>query len=945
MNAEQQRRAENNSPEEPWHFWGPYLAERAWGTVREDYSANGDAWDYFPHDHARSRAYRWNEDGIGGISDHKGRLCFAFAFWNEHDPFLKERFFGVSGPQGNHGEDVKELYWYIDNTPSHSFMRMIYRYPQTRFPYEELVAQSGARSKMEGEFELWDTGALNGNFFDIEIEYAKATPNDILIRAIATNCGSEPAILHLLPTIWFRNTWSWGRDDRKPNLRGISSAETEVDIIEATHHALGQYRLYCENADEVLFTENETNAARLWGLPNPTRFVKDSINDCVVQGKIDIVNPQRVGTKAAAHYKLTIAPNETRTIRLRLTKIGNPGSTGGPPVLRGGSPRSSSSENPAGEARALPREEPRDAFSDFDKIFLQRAVEADEFYAALAPSSLGEEHRAIQRQALSGLLWNKQFYHYIIEQWLEGDPGQPPPPDERRHGRNADWRHLYNERVMSMPDKWEFPWYASWDLAFHCIPLALVDPYFAKTQLDSIVREWYQHPNGQIPAYEWNFGDVNPPVMAWAAWRVYQIERKQTGKGDRAFLETIFHKMLIAFTWWVNRKDSEGNNIFQGGFLGLDNIGVFDRNSAFPDGSHLEQSDGTSWMGMFSLNLMRIALELSRENHVYENIATKFFEHFLGIAAAMNNLGGQGIGLWNEEDEFYCDVLHTPGGRYLPLKVRSLVGLMPLLAVETIQWQLIEALPGFKARLEWYLANRPDLCSLISRWQEPGMGERRLVALTRGHRMKCLLRRMLDPEEFLSDYGVRSVSKYHKEHPYSLTVRGEEKVVNYEPAESQTDLFGGNSNWRGPVWFPINYLLIESLQQFHHYYGDDFKVECPTGSGRLMHLSEVANELSNRLIKIWVRDDKGECAFARASGNSPNGAQDRQWSPPEPSNMDGKPERASSPRRANQRYLFHEYFHGDTGAGLGASHQTGWTGLVAKLIQQQGEFGTIAKSS
>ncbi len=895
MNAEQVRLLENNTPEKPWHFWGPYLAERAWGTVREDYSATGDAWDYFPHDHARSRAYRWNEDGIGGISDHKGRLCFAFAFWNERDPFLKELFFGVSGPQGNHGEDVKELYWYSDNTPSHSFMRMAYRYPQMRFPYEDLVAQSGARTKMEGEFELWNTNVLDGQFFDIEIEYAKAAPNDILIRATATNCGPEPAVLHLLPTIWFRNTWSWGRDDRKPTLREISKPGAKIDIVEAAHHALGQYRLYCENADEVLFTENETNAERLWGLPNSTPFVKDSINDCVVHGKIDTVNSQRTGTKAAAHYKFTIPPNESRTLRLRFTKIGPP------------SPGYGATSN----------QKPGDPFVTFDKILLQRATEADEFYAALAPSSLGEEHRAIQRQALSGLLWNKQFYHYIVEQWLEGDPGHPPPPDERRHGRNSEWHHLYNERVMSMPDKWEFPWYASWDLAFHCIPLALVDPSFAKAQLDLIVREWYQHPNGQIPAYEWNFSDVNPPVLAWAAWRVFQIERKQTGKGDRAFLETVFHKMLIAFTWWVNRKDSEGNNIFQGGFLGLDNIGVFDRNASFPDGTHLEQSDGTSWMGMFCLNLMRIAIELARENHVYENIATKFFEHFLGIAAAMNNVGGKGIGLWDEEDEFYYDVLHTPGGRYLPLRVRSLVGLMPLLAVETIQWQLIEELPGFKARLEWYLANRPDLCSLISRWHEPGMGERRLLALTRGHRMKCLLRRMLDPEEFLSDYGVRSVSKYHQAHPYRLTVRGDEKIVNYEPAESQTSVFGGNSNWRGPVWFPINYLLIESLQQFHHYYGDDFKVECPTGSGRFMHLNEVANELSNRLIKIWLRDENGECAFARASGNAANGSED--W----------------------HRYLFHEYFHGDTGAGLGASHQTGWTGLVAKLIQQQGEFGTI----
>src|SRR3989440_1263417 len=889
MNAEQKRLEENKSADEPWHFWGPYLAERAWGTVREDYSANGDAWNFFPHDHARSRAYRWNEDGLGGISDHKGRLCFAFSFWNERDPFLKERFFGVSGPEGNHGEDVKELYWYIDSTPTHSFMRMIYRYPQLRFPYEELVAQSGARSKMEGEFEIWNTNAFAENrYFDIEIEYAKADAHDILIRVSAKNCGLEPAPLHLLPTIWFRNTWSWGgQSQSKPMLRKTAE-DSHTAVITASHSALGDYELFCDSADDLFFTENETNAQRLWGIPNPIPFVKDSINDRLVNGKIDIVNSAEFGTKAAAHYKFNIPAGETISIRLRLTKVD-------------------------GKTK---NDEP---FSDFDEVFRKRRTEADEYYGALAPSSLTEEQREVQRQAFAGLLWNKQFYHYIVEQWLDGDSGKPSPPDERKHGRNAGWRHLYNERVMSMPDKWEFPWYASWDLAFHCLPLALVDVQFAKAQLDLIVREWYQHPNGKIPAYEWNFDDVNPPVLAWAAWRIYQIERKQSGKGDRAFLETIFHKLLIAFTWWVNSKDSEGKNIFQGGFLGLDNIGVFNRNEVFHDGTHLEQSDGTSWMGMSCLNLMRIAIELASENHVYENIATKFFEHFLSIAAAMNSLCGKGIGLWDEEDEFYYDVLHTPGGRYLPLRVRSLVGLMPLLAVETIQWQLIEALPGFKSRLEWYLKYRPDLASLVSRWQEPGMKELRLVALTRGHRMKCLLRRMLDPEEFLSDYGVRSLSKYHQAHPYSITVRGEEKIVSYEPAESQTGIFGGNSNWRGPVWFPINYLLIESLQQFHHYYGDDFKVECPTGSGRFMNLKEVANELSNRLIKIWTRGENGECAFARASNPGLSAPQDRQ------------------------RYLFHEYFHGDIGAGLGASHQTGWTGLVAKLIQQQGEHGTIRR--
>lgn len=896
MNAEQKRLEENKTPDEPWHAWGSYLAERAWGTVREDYSANGDAWSYFPFDHARSRAYRWNEDGLGGISDCKGRLCFAFAFWNEQDPFLKERLFGLSGPQGNHGEDVKELYWYLDSTPTHSFMRMIYRYPQSCFPYEELIEVNRGRSKFEGEFEIWNTSAFAGNrYFDIEIEYAKAGPHDILIRVNAKNCGPDAAPLHLLPTIWFRNSWSWTPDQTKPSLRKTGD-EGHIAKITASHPKLGDYNLFCDSVDDVFFTENESNSERLWQRPNSESFVKDSINDCLIKGRVEAINPEQSGTKAAAHYKFNIPPNETISIRLRLTSDVN-------------------------KTHA-------EAFSDFDAMFRLRRAEADQFYSELAPKILSDEQRAIQRQAFAGLLWNKQVYHYIVERWLDGDPGAPPPPRERLTGRNAGWRHLYNERVMSMPDTWEFPWYASWDLAFHCLPLALIDVQFAKTQLDLIVREWYQHPNGKIPAYEWNFDDVNPPVLAWAAWRVYQIERKQTGKGDRAFLETIFHKMLIAFTWWVNRKDSEGNNIFQGGFLGLDNIGVFDRNYVFPDGTRLEQSDATSWMGMFCLNLMRIAIELALENHVYENIATKFFEHFLGIAAAMNNLGGCGLGLWNEEDEFYYDVLRTPGGRYFPLKVRSVVGLLPLFAVETLQWQLIEALPGFRSRLEWYLRYRPDLASLVSRWQEPGMKERRLVAITRGHRMKCLLRRMLDPNEFLSDYGIRSVSKYHKDHPYVLTARGESRFVNYEPAESQTGMFGGNSNWRGPVWFPVNYLLIESLQQFHHYYGDDFKVECPTGSGQFMHLKEVANELSNRLIKIWLRDKNGECAFARASGYQNGGA---------------RPSGALTDGPQPPRYLFHEYFHADTGAGLGASHQCGWTGLVAKLIQQQGEFGTITQ--
>jgi Mannosylglycerate hydrolase MGH1-like glycoside hydrolase domain len=900
MNAEQRRIEENNSQKQRWHLWGPYLSDRQWGTVREDYSANGDAWNYLTHEQARSRAYRWGEDGLAGICDYKQRLCFAWAFWNGQDPILKERLFGLTGPQGNHGEDVKELYWYLDNTPSHSYMRMLYRYPQTRFPYQELVIRNDGRSRMEPEFELWHTNALaEHRYFDIEIAYAKRTPEDILIRATATNRGPERAILHFLPTIWFRNTWSWGRDARKPILREGAPA-----MVEASHDGLGRYELHCENADALLFTENESNLERLWGVPNRSPFVKDSINDAVTQNKRDPVNPSKVGTKAAAYYHILIAPAESVSIRLRLRKVDHHPSPGDSVVPL------SPGERVGVRATRL--------FDDFDEIFAARKGEADEFYDAIAPVNLTSEHKAIQRQALAGLLWTKQFYFYIVEEWLKGDPASPPPPASRWDGRNARWRHLYNERVMSMPDSWEFPWYASWDLAFHCIPLALVDSHFAKGQLDTIVREWYQHPNGQLPAYEWNFGDVNPPVVGWAAWRVFQIERKQTGKGDRAFLETIFHKLLLAFTWWVNRKDSGGKNIFEGGFLGLDNIGVFDRSASFPDGSHLEQSDSTSWMGMFSLNLMRIAIELAREDHVYENIATKFFEHFLAIAAAMNDLGGSGIGLWNEEDEFYYDVLHTPGGRYFPLKVRSIVGLMPLLAVETVQWQLIDALPGFKSRLEWYLAHRPDLASLVSRWHEPGMHETRLLAITRGHRMKRLLRRMLDPEEFLSDYGIRSVSKYHRDHPYRLTVQGEDKIVNYEPAESQTGIFGGNSNWRGPVWFPINYLLIESLQQFHHYYGDEFKVECPTGSGTYLTLKEVANELSNRLIKLWLRNEKGERPFLRASAG------------------------AFNPETDSELCWFHEYFNGDDGGGLGAAHQTGWTALVAKLIQQQGEFGTIS---
>ena len=900
MNAEQERLAKNEHREERWHLWGPYLSERQWGTVREDYSADGDAWNYFTHDAARSRAYRWGEDGIGGLCDYKQRLCFAFAFWNERDPILKERLFGLTGPQGNHGEDVKEIFFFEDNTPTHSYMRMTYRYPQAEFPYQELVRQNATRSRLEAEFELWDTDVLRDDrFFDITVEYAKAAIDDILIRATIANRGPESAPLHVLPTLWFRNTWSWGYDDRRPNLRKGEPLSSEIGVIEASHHTLGEYRLLCEKSRELLFTENDTNSELLYGVPKQQPHVKDAFHEAVVKGNAAAVNPGYAGTKGAPYYRMQIGPGQSHVVRLRLQKMATgTGHSGDPSAIAPGSPAA---------ARI---------FEDFDLILGQRREEADEFYRALAPGCLSVAHCAIQRQALAGMLWTKQFYYYVAEQWLQGDPAQPPPPNERKTGRNSQWTHVYNERVMSMPDTWEFPWYAAWDLAFHCIPLALVDAHFAKSQLDIILREWYQHPNGQVPAYEWNFGDVNPPVIGWAAWRVYKIEQRATGKADRAFLETVFHKLLISFTWWVNRKDSGGRNIFEGGFLGLDNIGVFDRGAVFADGSRLEQSDGTSWMGMFCLTMMRTALELARENPVYENIATKFFEHFLSIAAAMNNAGGRGIGLWDEADEFFYDVLHTPGRRYFPLRVRSLVGLMPLLAVEVLEPALLDAMPGFRERLEWYLDNRPDLAGLISRWYEPGSGDRRLIALTRGHRMKCLLRRMLDPNEFLSDYGVRSLSKFHRDNPYVIHVRGEEKVVRFEPGESQTGIFGGNSNWRGPVWFPINYLLIESLQKFHHYYGDDFRVECPTGSEQFVTLDQIANELSNRLIKLWLPDAQGARPFAGACGGA-LGPADRE------------------------RYLFHESFHGETGAGLGASHQTGWTGLVAKLIQQQGTRGTI----
>ncbi len=885
--AEYKRLMECRDPQANWRRWGPYLSERAWATVREDYSADGSAWDYFPHDHARSRVYRWNEDGLAGICDDQQRLCFALALWNGRDPILKERLFGLTGAQGNHGEDVKEYYYYLDSTPTHSYMKMLYKYPQAAFPYAQLIENNRRRDRLAPEYELIDTGVFAENrYFDIVAEYAKAGIRDILVRISAVNRGPELAELHILPTLWFRNHWYWGLPDSgaRPALRRADShAHPQISAVVAVHRTLGRYLFSCDGGPELCFTENETNLERLYGVRNPSPYVKDGIHEAIVHGRADAVNPDGTGTKVAAHYHLQLGAGETATVRARLTSL---------------------------------RHHPHEAaapFVEFDSIFAQRQQEADEFYAALQPPSLSDDERQVQRQAFAGMLWSKQFYYYDVEQWLRGDPAQPPPPPERWTGRNREWLHLNNADVLSMPDKWEYPWYAAWDLAFHCLPLAYLDGDFAKNQLVLLGREWYLHPNGQVPAYEWSFSDVNPPVLAWATWRVYKIDQKLRGMGDLEFLERMYHKLMLNFTWWVNRKDSEGKNVFQGGFLGLDNIGVFDRSKPLPTGGRIEQSDGTSWMGMFCLNMMTIALELATHNRVYEDIATKFFEHFLYIADAMNNLGGEGIELWNEEDEFFYDVLHMGHDHSFPLKVRSMVGLIPLFAVTTIEPSLLEKVPDFRGRMEWFLKNRPHLARLVSRWYEPGLGERRLLAILRGHRMKCVLRRMLNEKEFLSAYGVRALSRYHAEHPYVLDADGERYTVDYQPAESTSPLFGGNSNWRGPIWFPVNYLIIESLQQFHHYYGDDFIVECPTGSGRFITLNQIADELSQRLMRLFLRDGDGRRA---ALGAQEKFQRDPHW---------------------RDYVLFYEYFHGDSGAGLGASHQTGWTGLIAKLIQQQGE--------
>jgi Glycosyl hydrolase family 63 C-terminal domain len=877
--VEQRRLEEVAARTSHWRRWGPYLADRQWGTVREDYSADGHAWDYLPHDHARSRAYRWGEDGILGISDNHQRLCFAVTLWNGRDPILKERYFGLTGSQGNHGEDVKEYYFYLDATPTHSYMKGLYKYPQGEFPYARLIEENGGRGRREREFELLDSGIFqDGRYFDVAVEYAKAAPEDILVRITVSNRGPETAPVHVLPTLWFRNTWAWDHGAKRPRL-ARDGQSTGKAVLAAHPEMEGTYRLACEGEPELLFTENDSNAERLYGTPNSSPYVKDAFGEYLVHGRTDAVNPLEEGTKAAAHYALTLGAGASAVLRLRLTREGMV------PTSR--------------------------TFEDFDRVFDARRREADDFYARVVPDRLAGDSKDVMRQALAGMLWSKQWFHFDVRRWLEGDPTQPPPPPERKGGRNAEWTHLYNDDVVSMPDKWEYPWYAAWDLAFHTISLALVDPDFAKEQLILFLREWYMHPNGQIPAYEWNFGDVNPPVHAWAALRVYKIEKRIRGKADRRFLERVFQKLLLNFTWWINRKDPEGKNVFQGGFLGLDNIGVFDRSAPLPTGGHIEQSDGTAWMGMFCLSMLGIALELAREDPTYEDMASKFFEHFMYIAQAMSHMGHKGIELWNEEDGFFYDVLHTPDGT-LPMKVRSLVGLVPLFAVQVIEPEDLERLPSFNRRLRWFLDNREDLCHLVTRQVTSGGKKRRLLSLVSSDRLERVLGYMLDEREFLSPYGIRALSQYHRDHPYVLNVNGMEHRVDYEPAESSTGLFGGNSNWRGPIWFPMNFLLVESLQRFDYFFGEQFQVEFPTGSGTRMRLWDVAAELSRRLTAIFLRGADGQ---RPVHGGFETFQQDPHW---------------------KDLVLFYEYFHGDNGAGIGASHQTGWTGLVAKLLQQSG---------
>jgi hypothetical protein len=871
---EQDRRREKN-----WKRWGPYLADRQWATVREDYSADGNVWEYFPHDHARSRAYRWGEDGLLGICDRECRLCFGLALWNGRDPILKERLFGLTGPEGNHGEDVKECYYYVDNTPTHSYMRGIYKYPQAEFPYHRLVEEAWKRGRKDPEFELTETGVFaESRYFDVIAEYAKSKPDDLLIRITVANRGPEPAPLHLIPQVWYRNTWSWGRSGEghwpKPYI-----TKTGPTSLQLHHASLGRWCMEIEPHDgqtpELLFTDNHTNLVRLFGASTNGGYVKDAFHEYITHARSGAINPAGVGTKAGALYVLDIPAGKAVTVRLRLF---------------------------------AEEQTPKEAFGKgFDDIFKTRITEANDFYASLLPKALSAEQKLIARQAYAGLLWSKQFYHYVVEEWLEGDPTQPKPPPQRAHGRNADWEHLFNRDVISMPDGWEYPWYAAWDLAFHMIPFARIDPDFAKDQLVLFLREWYMHPNGQLPAYEFALGDVNPPVHAWACWRVYKMTGER-GSRDRMFLARTFQKLMINFTWWVNRKDLHGKHIFAGGFLGLDNIGLFDRSRPLPNGAFLQQADGTAWMAFYCATMLSMALELAQEQPEYEDVASKFFEHFVAITDSINTLGG--TGLWNDNDGFYYDQLQTDTGS-IPLRIRSMVGLIPLFAVEVLDRDAIARLPGFRKRMQWFLDNRKDLSRFISYMECRERDEcgQYLLAIPSRKKLQRMLRYLLDEKEFLSPFGIRSLSKIHADYPAWVQLNGQRVEVHYVPGDSDTNLFGGNSNWRGPVWFPLNYLLIEALERYHHFFGDDLKVECPTGSGQFMSLGEVSREIQRRLTRLFIPDENGVRPCCRDHVCGPDDEFSRDL------------------------LLFHEYFHGETGKGLGASHQTGWTALVARCLE------------
>ena len=887
MNAEQVRLKEARDSIKAWKKWGPYLSERQWGTVREDYSGNGDAWNYFSHDQARSRAYRWGEDGLAGVCDDHQVLCFALALWNGQDSILKERLFGLTNSEGNHGEDVKEYYFYLDSTPTHSYMKYLYKYPQTAYPYVDLIEGNRRRGKLDPEYELLDTGIFDQNrYFDVFVEYAKAAPEDLLVRFTIHNRGPEAARLHLLPTLWFRNTWSWPGGGSRPVLQAIRGAGA---VVHAHHtdplfqESLPDHYLYCEGSPRLLFTENETNHARLFGSPNAGRYVKDAINDYVVHDKADAVNAANTGSKVAAHYTLSMAPGASEVVRLRLTR-----------------------------AAAASGDQP---FADFDAVFRERLAEADAFYDGITLPSVGAQRdRAnVLRQALAGMLWTKQYFYYDVDAWLDGHHVDLwSSAEQRRRVRNGEWFHMYNDDIISMPDKWEYPWFAAWDLAFHVLALTIVDHDFAKTQLDLMLRNDYLHPNGQIPAYEWNFGDVNPPVHAYATMQIYLVEKERNdGRGDIEFLKYAFSKLLVNFTWWVNRKDRDGNNVFDGGFLGLDNIGVFDRSSALPTGGHLEQADGTAWMVFYSQQMLRIAVELALHEPIYEEFVCKFFQHAVWIAGAMDRVGEHNDEMWDEEDGFFYDVLRFPDGNAVRLKVRSMVGLLPLAAVAVFEEGSLERLPTFRAFARTMLARHPELARNVHMPAKPGVGGRRLLAIVDEEKLRRILARMLDEKEFLSPHGIRALSRYHKDHPFVFHHSGQEFRVGYVPGDSDSGMFGGNSNWRGPVWMPVNFVLWVALLRLYAYYGDDFTIECPTGSGRQMTLLGVAHELAERLIRLFVRDETGRRAVY------------------------GKSEKFQSDPHWRDLLLFYEYFHGDDGSGIGASHQTGWTGCIARMIQGQ----------